>query len=75
METAEEQILKFLRLLCTYPDDIDVQQTNERTAIFEIKVRNEEVSEVNKYLEVIQAIVAYATGLLCDQFEVRISGK
>lgn len=75
MEKAEEQILSFLRLLCTYPDDLEIKHFAENAAVFEIRVRQEEVAEVRKYLGVLQAIVAHASGLMCDQFEVRIFQK
>ncbi len=75
MEKAEDQILSFCRLLCTYQGDLEVKQLNESPIIFEIKVRKEEVAEIRKYLGVLQAIAAHASGLMCDQFEMIILGK
>jgi hypothetical protein len=75
MGEAENKILQFLRLLSNYPEDVVIKQANERVLVFEIIVRSEDMTQINKYLGVIQAIVAYETGLLCEQFEVRIFGK
>ena len=75
MEPAEDHILKFVRLLSLNPNEITVRRTVGEKTIFEISIPSDEANEANTFLGVIQAIVAYTTGLLCDQFEVKLLGK
>ena len=75
MITAEDQILDFVQVLTTYPQDVSVKQIDGDPIVFEITISGRDLVEVSSKLKVIQAIAGYKTGLIDKKVVIKIHEK
>jgi predicted RNA-binding protein YlqC (UPF0109 family) len=75
MNTAEDQILDFVKVLADHPQDVTVKQIDGDPIVFEITISAKDFIEVSSKQKVIRAIAGYSSELTYNQFVLKILEK
>jgi predicted RNA-binding protein YlqC (UPF0109 family) len=75
MDTAEDQILDFVKVLADYPQDVTIQRINGNPVVFEVTVSKKDFADISSKHSAVQTIAGCMSGLPDKQFIVKILEK
>jgi predicted RNA-binding protein YlqC (UPF0109 family) len=75
MNTAEDQILDFVKVLADHPEEATIRRINGNSVVFEVTVSQKDFADISSKHKAVQAIARCVSGLLKHQFVVEILEK
>jgi predicted RNA-binding protein YlqC (UPF0109 family) len=75
MDTAEDQILDFVKVLADHPEEATIRRINGNSVVFEVTVSQKDFANITSKHSAVQTIAGCMSGLPEKQFVVKILEK
>jgi predicted RNA-binding protein YlqC (UPF0109 family) len=75
MNTAEDQILDFVKVLADHPQDVTIKRIDGNPIAFEVTVSKKDFANISSKHRAVQTIAGCMSGLPDKQFVVKILEK